>query len=168
MYKLKTLYVKHREGITYCFFGGLTTIVSGGSRYAAHLFFANFFPYTLGATTLSDSVVSWICSVTFAFVVNKIFVFRNKSTQKREWLKQGATFYCARLATLGMESVFLYVTVDVLELNYPVMWAIVQVAIVIGNYLISKLWVFANKKDTKAKKDKNKPTEDKNGEDISG
>jgi putative flippase GtrA len=152
--KIKNLYTKHKEVVLYLFFGGLTTLVSGIARFGAHALFVAISPDFLGKTTVPDSIVSWICAVTFAFFVNKIFVFENKSSEKSEWFKQAAQFYGARLATLGLELGAFYAFVDVLGYNYYVMWVIIQVFIVVGNYFISKFWVFkkSSEKTSKEKK----------------
>jgi len=131
--KLKLLYQNHREVITYVFFGGLTTAVSLGTRYIA---------YFLGVELNIADIISWICSVTFAFFVNKIFVFRNKATKTSDWLKQGVSFYGARLTTLAAQLAFMNVTVYVLGWNEAIMISVAQVFIFIGNYLISKFFVF--------------------------
>ena len=59
-------------------------------------------------------------------------------------------FYTSRLITLGLEMLIMFVFVTALELNsdmWVVVWTIVsQVVIVIGNYVLSKLIVFKNKK----------------------
>jgi putative flippase GtrA len=95
---------------------------------------------------LIATVVTWVCAVAFAFVVNKVFVFRNKSAKKREWLKQAAAFYAARLATLALETGFIAVTVMLLVWNEALMIIIAQVFILIGNYVLSKFVIFAKKK----------------------
>jgi putative flippase GtrA len=135
--KLMTLYKKHREKITYLFFGGMTTVVSLVVRFTA---------YFLGVELNIAQIISWICAVTFAFFVNKIFVFRNKSAKKSEWFKQAAQFYGARLTTLAMELGFMNLTVKVFGWNEMLMILVVQVFIFIGNYIISKFWVFRKKK----------------------
>jgi putative flippase GtrA len=130
------LYKKHREIISYIFFGGCTTLVSLGTRYAA---------YFLGIELNIAQTIAWICAVTFAFFVNKIFVFENKSSKKADWFKQAGKFYGARLMTLGLELVFMNVTVRGFGLSEFVMILVVQVFILIGNYLLSKLWIFRKK-----------------------
>jgi len=124
---------KHRELISYIFFGGLTTAVSIITQYTADY---------LGAGTTLATTVSWICAVTFAFFVNKLFVFKNKSTGISSWFKQAFGFYSARLATYFMELGFMLLTVEVLFWNMHLMKLIAQVFVLIGNYLLSKYVVF--------------------------
>ena len=58
---------EHDEGIRYIIFGVLTVIVSWVT-YAGFVF--------LGIDLWLSNILSWICAVVFAFVVNKIYVFR--------------------------------------------------------------------------------------------
>ncbi|MCL1831429.1 MAG: GtrA family protein [Oscillospiraceae bacterium] len=134
--KLKRLYGKYREAVTYVFFGGCTTLVGLIVRYAA--FYAGI------ELNIAD-IISWVCAVTFAFFVNKVFVFRNKSSGRKEWIRQAASFYAARLLTLGVQLVFMNVTVYVLGLREDVMILVVQVFIFVGNYLLSKFLIFRKK-----------------------
>jgi putative flippase GtrA len=134
--KLKILYNKHSEIINYIFFGGLTTLVSLTVRYIA---------YYNGVELNIAQIIAWICSVTFAFFVNKIFVFKNKSSKKSDWFKQAGQFYSARLTTLLLELGFMNLTVRVLGLSEFAMILVVQLFILAGNYLISKFWVFRKK-----------------------
>jgi putative flippase GtrA len=146
--KIKILYNKYREVISYLFFGGLTTAVSFVTQIGASYLFRQYSPNSLGANTAAATVVSWICAVTFAFFVNKIYVFRNVSSKKSDWFKQAGAFYSARLITLFLEVGFMYLTVDVwLGDSYEWLMKIAaQVFIVIGNFFISKFWVFKKKK----------------------
>jgi putative flippase GtrA len=143
---MKNLYQKHRELILYVIVGGMTTVVAIASLLAADYLYTRLSPNLLGAVTTPAAVTSWICAVTFAFVANKVAVFRNKSSKKRDWLKQAAMFYAARLATLGFEIAFLLITVDWLGFNLLLMKIIESVFIVAGNYLISKFLIFRKAK----------------------
>ncbi|MCL1903493.1 MAG: GtrA family protein [Oscillospiraceae bacterium] len=140
--KIKELYKKYREIISYVFFGGLTTVVSLASRFISQYLFEQYSPEFLGATTLAATTVAWICAVTFAFIVNKVFVFQNKDNKAADWFKQAATFYGARLTTYFMELGFMLLTVDVLKFNMYIMSFIAQVFILVGNYLLSKFLIF--------------------------
>ena len=133
---MKSLLKKHRELISYIFFGGLTTAVSILTHYAA---------LYLGATTALATSVSWVLAVSFAFFVNKIFVFRSKSEKISSWFGQALAFFGARLLTYFLELGFLLVTVEVLLQNEYIMKLIAQVFVLIGNYLISKFIVFRKK-----------------------
>lgn len=88
-----------------------------------------------------------IGACTFAYITNRIWVFESKS---KEIIKEMLKFYTSRLVTLGLEMLIMFAFVTALGLNsdmWVIVWTIVsQVAIVIGNYVLSKLIVFKNKK----------------------
>ena len=57
-------------------------------------------------------------------------------------VKESAAFAAGRLVTLGLEEAILWLGITVLGLNDVVVKIIAQVLVIIGNYLISKLFVF--------------------------
>ncbi|MDR2558154.1 MAG: GtrA family protein [Oscillospiraceae bacterium] len=137
------IFKKHRELALYIFFGGLTTLVSIAVQFGADY---------LGANIAAATTLAWICAVTFAFIVNKTFVFKSKS----HWLRQAATFCGARLSTYFLELGFMLVTVENLLFNMHVMKIIAQVFVLMGNYLFSKFFIF-RKKEQKNEIKSNKP-----------
>ena len=145
MQKIKELYLKYKEIINYLIFGMLTTIVSLSTKYLLLFTILD----ASNALQLQIAVVtSWITACLFAYVTNRIWVFESKS---KEILKEMAKFFAARLATLGMEMLIMFIFVTALGLNsdmWVVVWTLVsQVLIIIGNYILSKLIVFKDKKE---------------------
>ena len=135
----------NKETILYLIFGVLTTLVSLGVKYA--LLFTVLDadnPFELQVAI----VISWIVACLFAYITNRIWVFESKS---KNIIYEMAKFFGARLVTLGMEMLIMYIFVTALGLNsdmWVVIWTLVtQVLIVIGNYVLSKLFVFKNKKN---------------------
>jgi len=128
---------KQREIVLYLFFGGLTTVVSVLVQFGADY---------LGAGTASATTISWICAVSFAFVVNKVCVFKSKTEKPYEWFKQAAVFFAARLLTYFLELGFMLLTVDVLLHNMHIMKLVAQVFVTAGNYLLSKFIIFKDRK----------------------
>jgi len=120
---------KYREPALYVFFGGLTTLVSVAVQFGADY---------LGANVALATTISWVCAVAFAYVCNRLFVFKSKA----HWLKQAITFYGARLATYFLELGFMLVTVEVLLFNMHAMKLTAQVFVLTGNYLLSKFFIF--------------------------
>lgn len=141
--KIKELYKKYAEIINYLIVGGLTTVVSLGSKYI--LLFTIL--EASNPTELQISVIiSWICAVTFAYFANKIFVFHSKS---KNYFKEITSFVGGRILTLVMEMVIMWFFVTLLGLNSN-MWVVVftiicQVLITVANYIISKFLVFIKK-----------------------
>lgn len=150
--KIKDIYNKYEEIIMYLFIGGLTTVISLGIKYL--LLFT-----VLDAKNplqLQISVIlSWIGAVIFAYFTNRKFVFKSKTNKK---LQEVIKFFSSRLVTLAMESIILWFFINFLKMNsdfYVFIWTIVtQFLIVIGNYILSKFFVF--KKDIENDKKDNK------------
>lgn len=144
MQKIKELYIKYKEIINYLIFGVLTTVVSLATKY---LLLFTILDASNALQLQIAVVVSWVIACLFAYITNRIWVFESKTTSI---IKEMAKFFMARLATLGMEMLIMFVFVTALGLNsdtWVVIWTLVsQVLIVIGNYVLSKLLVFKNEK----------------------
>lgn len=138
--KIKELYVKYKEIINYLIFGVLTTLVNLITKYI--LLFTVLNP-TNGFQLQIAIIISWIVAVIFAYFTNRKFVFESKNQNK---LKEFISFVVARIATLLLEMFIMWFFVTLLKLNsdlYVVIFTLVaQVAVVIGNYIFSKLFVF--------------------------
>lgn len=128
---MRSLFNKYAHILSYLFWGVMTTLISLVS-------FALFISVWDINYQISN-VLSWIISVTFAFFVNKYFVFHSKHSDLKTLLKEGLTFYGARLGTLGMEIVVLWIGVSVLQGDAMLWKLIVQVLILVANYVASKL-----------------------------
>jgi len=137
---IRDFYDKHESVLLYIIVGGLTTAVSIAAQYI---------PAYFGLPTRVNTTVSWICAVTFAFFANKVWVFKDKSYSRRDWLGQAAGFYGARLVTYFLELGFMVLTVDVLKYSEYIMKLIAQVFILVVNYLFSKFVVFRKKHQSK-------------------
>lgn len=134
MEKIKELYLKHKEVINYLFFGGCTTIVSILSFY--------IFNKVLGFNEHIANVLSWILAVLFAFITNKKYVFESKVKDTKGLLKEIVSFFGARLLTLGIEEVILFVGSNLLHIDPMIVKVVAQVIVVVSNYFLSKLFVF--------------------------
>ena len=133
---IQDFYDRHESVLLYLIVGALTTAVSLVTQYI---------PKLIGSPTEVNTTVSWICAVTFAFFTNKVWVFKNESNTKKDWLGQAAAFYGARLVTYFLELGFMILTVRVLSQNEYIMKLVAQVFILIINYLFSKLVIFRKK-----------------------
>ena len=144
MKKAFELYKKYEEIINYLIVGVLTTIVSIVVKWG--LLFTILNPKN--AVQLQAAVIiSWIAAVTFAYVTNRIFVFKSKS---KKILKEVVSFFGARLLTLGMEMFIMWFFVTLLRLNsdaWVIIWTIVvQILVTVFNYVFSKIFVFKKNK----------------------
>lgn len=153
-----------REIITYIIFGVLTTAVNLVTFYIFKKIFISIgwegvFNKLLGSAGwdkalellgsgtdyLDATVIAWTVAVIFAFVTNKLIVFESKSWKPAVAGKEFIGFIGARLFSLLVELVFMFVMVTLLKWNDFVAKFIVQVIVVILNYVFSKLLIFKNK-----------------------
>ena len=134
--QIKELYFRHKEVINYLIVGGMTTLVSLVTYYGLVLTVLDpENPVQLQAAT----VISWIAAVSFAYVTNRKFVFESKRTDIK---KEAASFVAARVGTLVMEMALMFLMVSVMHINDKIAKLVVQVLIIIANYVLSKLFVF--------------------------
>lgn len=76
-----------------------------------------------------NTVISWIISVIFfAFWSYKFFVFRSRSMEKHILFTEFIGFVSARLLTLGVESLFIFVFVDWLGFNQIIRFSFTRLA----------------------------------------
>ena len=128
-------YIKKYEGVLlYLIFGVLTTAV-------------NFIVYYICYTkfhwiNLASNTVAWILSVMFAFITNKIWVFKSKSFEFSKLAVELSGFITARLSTWLLETVIMFVGVDILKGYWLIAKVIASVLVVILNYVFSKLFIF--------------------------
>lgn len=144
MKTIKKLFKKYREIIVYVIFGVLTTLVN----WAVYTLMVKYLHIDM---TVSNGV-AWVAGVIFAFVTNKIWVFRSKSKKSSTVIREFFFFVGARVIT-GLMETFLPTMLVNLGLNQKVFGIdgavaklIVSVAVVILNYVFSKLIVFRKKK----------------------
>ncbi len=138
MEKVKELIKKvcTKEVILYVVFGVLTTVVSLVTYYICVGTFLN----AENAIQLQiANIISWIVSVTFAYITNRKFVF--ESTNKNK-LSEATKFVTSRIATLLMDMVIMFLGVTFLKLNDGIIKIISQVIVIVANYAFSKIFVF--------------------------
>lgn len=132
--KFKNIYETKKEIILYLFFGALTVGVSVAS-------FA-IFCYCFSINELTSNVFSWIIAVVFAFITNRIWVFKVDTSTLMEFIKQCGLFFSGRIATLILEEIILLVFVSVMQFDAMLVKVIAQVVVIIVNYILSKCIVF--------------------------
>lgn len=143
---LQDIYYKYEEKWLYVLFGGLTTVVS----IVTKLLLFGLVPGEPKWESTAGVIFSWICAVTFAFFTNKKYVFKNETKTREEFWKVFFSFYGARLATLAMEEVIFLVFCDWLGISKTLITFLSQVLIFIANYILSKVFVFKDKKSSES------------------
>lgn len=168
---------KSREIIFYLVFGGLTTIVNlvtftifkkifGGMDIFGYLGNPDAEQNTF---TLLDQTVSWVIAIIFAFITNRIFVFGSRGPVIKEFVG----FVTSRIATLivfELGTFFLCLLIlengigidqDAVAFSFAgltctyvyIVKLLNSVLVVIGNYILSKLFVFRKGRANRSGKD---------------
>lgn len=154
MGKIKALFVKYKELITYVIFGVATTVVN--------FVFFKLFNVLLGEEYyLISNSIAWVLSVIFAYITNKLWVFESKSWKMGVLLKEIPAFFAARVFSFLLEEAGLWLFVDMLHFDRHTITLlgitiggkmiakiILAVIVVILNYIFSK-WIIFRKKTPK-------------------
>lgn len=136
---MKELIKKYDEIIRYLIIGVLTTIVSLAIYYALTYTILN--PNNTIELQMAN-ILSWVVSVTFAYFTNRQFVFQKKDKFN---FKEMISFYLSRVSTLLLDMLLMYILVSILKFNDKIIKILVQVIVIVLNYILSKFIVF-NKK----------------------
>jgi HAD superfamily phosphoserine phosphatase-like hydrolase len=135
------VYHKNEEVWNYLIVGGLTTVVSLTSYFiCTNTFCDPLVPIELQIA----NVTSWIMAVLFAYVTNRLFVFKSKSKGKDKF-KEFTSFIGLRLFSLGTDMACMGLMVSLLHWNDAISKVLVQVIVLSLNYIFSKLLVFKKK-----------------------
>ena len=134
MEKIKTLFFKYKEQILYILFGVFTTVV-------------NIVVFAICADmmhldTYISNFAAWVSAVTFAYITNKLWVFETKTTDAKELFREIVSFTGARVLTLGVDMVLMFVGVDILHINKLIVKVLANVVVIVSNYVLSKLFIF--------------------------
>lgn len=122
------------EIFIYLFFGGLTTVVNIVTFTVSYQIFNLSWPIS--------NTISWIFSVLFAFVTNKVWVFQTKSENFKELIWEFSKFIFARVVSFGMDMATMYIFIDLLNTGNLVAKIITQIVVVVANYIFSKVFIF--------------------------
>ena len=97
------------------------------------------FENVLGVNYLISNVIAWFFSVLFAYITNRIWVFESKSP---DILKEMSLFFGGRIFSGVIDTALMYLFIDVMTIGDDISKIIVQVIVIILNYIFSKLIVF--------------------------
>lgn len=140
--KIKELMKKYEEILVYLVVGVLTTIFSWGACWVAEV---------LGLDATDDlqnfiiNTIGWVAGVLFAYPLNRKWVFHSTNPQI---MKEFIGFAGSRLSTWILDIVIMWVTVNLIHMNYWIAKICISAVVVtILNYVFSKILIF-KKKDT--------------------
>lgn len=141
MKKIFDLYHKYEEIVNYLIVGVATTVFC----WVVRLILAyTVFDVQIAWQNATVNAIGWIFGVVFAYFTNRKYVFKSVAPDK--W-KEFVQFTAGRLGTGVMDIVLMYILVNLLKWDYAVSMILVSVLVMIGNYVLSKFFVFNEKKD---------------------
>lgn len=118
------------------FFGVCTTLVNLITKWILLL---TVFDSKVSLELQASIIISWIVSVFFAYITNRVFVF---SSNNKNIFKEIISFFSSRIATLLLEMVIMFIFVTKLNLNVFIFTIVTQVLVITLNYVFSKIFVF--------------------------
>ena len=137
------MYKKYEEIVNYLIAGVATTVVY---LIACFIFEKFIWDPQIPLENFLINSFGWLVGVIFAYVTNRIFVFKSKSTGKAVF-DEIVKFVGGRLLTWGLDVFIMWLMVNVWGINYWISKLFVScVLVMIANYLISKLLVFKGDK----------------------
>lgn len=137
--KIKALYLKYEEIVNYLVVGVLNTIVSWGAFFlCAH----TILDAQVVWQNMALSVISWVVGVVFGYFMNRKFVFKSK--EPNIW-KEFLQFSGGRVSTGLLDAVMMVFMVNIMHISEDFSKIVVSVLVMIGNYIISKVFVFRKK-----------------------
>lgn len=139
------------EMITYMFYGVATTIINLIAYWLIYSPLVPADPITdkagAAAATAIANVGAWVIAVIFAFITNKLIVFKSKSFSPNIVIKELFAFIAARLLSLGFETLWMMGATFINPSTTFNLIAkfIAMIAVTLLNYIFSKLFIFKKK-----------------------
>lgn len=131
---------KIKEIIMYLIFGFLTTFIS---LLVYYLLVLTIFNPDNSIELQVSNIISWVAGVLFAYITNRKYVFESKNKNK---LKEACNFTLSRTVTLIIDMLIMGIGVSILSLNDKILKIFSQIAVIILNYVFSKIFVFKKEK----------------------
>ncbi|MEW5833241.1 MAG: GtrA family protein [Campylobacterota bacterium] len=132
---MKQFLINHEQKLRYLMIGGWNTVFGYGVFAALYFWLEGVIHYLI---ILS---ISYVVSITNAYVGYKLFVFRTRGNILREYFR----FYIVYGASFIFNVLSLPVFVEMLEFNMYVAQAIVTVITIVGSYVLHKNFSFRAK-----------------------
>ena len=132
----------NNEAVRYLIIGVSTTLVN----FVVFWALCNLSPMGDSEVGINAAnAISIFVSILFAYFANKIIVFHSKTSSFKAFFNEMAKFILARLGTMLIEIVGVWLAVSVIGQNEMLGKIETQIIVIVGNYFISKFFVFKNK-----------------------
>lgn len=131
---MKVQYSRYKDLISYLFFGVCTTLVNLISYW--------IMARLCKAGIMLSTVIAWILAVTFAYITNRNWVFHSKAHKFEEVSKEFFSFFSCRIVTGMLDWTSMFIFADLIGINDLVVKILSNIAVIILNYIFSKLFIF--------------------------
>ena len=131
---MRRLIERHKDIIPYIFFGICTTAINIISYY--------ILSHWLNVSLLMSTCVAWVVAVLFSYSTNRKWVFHSKNNGMVAVMMEFVRFVLARLGTGVIDLAGMYLFVEVLNYNDTFMKCVMNVIVIVLNYVASKLVIF--------------------------
>ena len=121
------------ELIVYIIVGGLTTLINFVVFFICTYVHMNWF---------FANIISWFFAVLFAYIANSKYVFVSTTNDTKSEFVQ---FVGLRLITLVVESLLMFICIQLMLINENISKILVSFITVIGNYVFCKFLIFKPK-----------------------
>lgn len=123
-----------KQAVRYLLWGLVSVVVNFGTFFILY--------HALHLNYQFANIVAWFLGVQVGFWIDRIIVFRHKSNTA---FKEMLAFYGTRILTFLIESATLWVGISVLSANGTGSKVVGQFLAIVGNYILSKFFIFKNK-----------------------
>lgn len=127
----------HRKQMDYLLCGAMTTVVNMGSF--------SVLVYGVRLDAVCSNIIAWFLSVSYAYLANKIIVYRDTGWNHQRMVQEVLRFFLCRAASGGIETAGIFV-LDSICIFAPITSKVILSVIVLClNYLSSEKLVFSKK-----------------------
>lgn len=126
---------KYKEVVLYAFFGVVTTIVN---------FAIYFFLRWLNIPYEISNSIAIFTAILVAYITNKKYVFESNTQNAYETIKEFFKFFGCRMFSFVADMMLMIIFIDFVKTSEIVAKVITSVAVIILNYIFSKLLIFKN------------------------
>ncbi|MGI6264478.1 MAG: GtrA family protein [Acutalibacteraceae bacterium] len=129
----------NRQTVLYVVFGVLTTLVN----IVSFQLFYNL----LHIPALITNAIAWVLSVLVAYITNKRYVFESRTGTAAAFWREIGMFFGARLLSFGVDEAGIWLLIDVVGLHSGLSKILMNVVVLILNYIFSKWFIFKKNKE---------------------
>ena len=126
--------MKKKLIISYLIWGALTTVVNITVYY--------ILTQWVGIPYLISNFSAWVMAVLFAYITNKRFVFNSSNKRGGKVSREILYFFCGRMLTGAVDMGLMFLLVSILSVNDIFSKLVVNVTVVVLNFIISKYIIF--------------------------